>query len=162
MTKPESAIDLIELNRRQRDRDGYTAKPEETTAAGVYAIRVTEHPLDIALSRAVIDQRLWDAGDRLRAAYHGAQTHAVAQYDGVPAPPTMGPKDTTIRQQEAAAEYAMAMRAVGKWQGSILTRFCGLGHAVDEIFGGGTRWHKARAWGKLIASLEGLADHFGY
>ncbi len=151
----DDALALVDMRRAK----GEVVAVEETMQAGQRRARVkSQTMLDRYLLRQQIDQRQFDAGERLHRVWRasGSAQTVVASY-GLR---VRGGGELTQRQAALRADVTSALLAVGNRQASILVHVC----LCDESAGDWGERHRGRAndgIAVLRLALDSLADHWG-
>lgn len=139
-------------------RRGSGAKGKRRTVT----INLAESPLSWLHSRGHLDDRLFDAGERLRADYERAQLSPsiTMRWDPVRAR-TTGEQDLTATERQIAAKdrFDAAMAEAGSGLKDVLWRVVCAGESLPDA-------EKAMAWptrsGKLVLklALDRVADYY--
>lgn len=168
----DGLAEAVEPTPEQRSRNVYAeVDPAEIDSAeqpiGRAWRNLTATPLDRYRRRGLIDDRLWQAGERLRADFHRAQLgpRVTLSY----APPTGGGGDVGwqmpagARQAEARDRWRRALAALGPGLAAlVVAAVCEEATAADLGARLGRSGRNAEVAGMtaLAIGLDLLADHY--
>lgn len=162
MAKAEANRILVEqaLPKDGRDRSGRGPRPVRTVT-----VNLAESPLGWLRARGLVDERQFDAGERLRADWERAQLSPSTTMRWDASPSGRGARgadaalDATQAQIAAKQRFNAAVDAVGAGLTDILWRVVCAGEGMRDA-------ERALGWparaGKLVLSLalDRLADHY--
>lgn len=149
-------IDIIELVRRQSEKDNYEISTVETIKAGQKGYRVAQCTLDRWYSRKIIDQRQHQAGERFRELAYATERTSGSRYDGVGAPDqylSRTPPEALILD---AMEFRLTCKALDPSLAQELVGLCCF-DSVRKM----TRVEKTRYIGVMRDGLDWLAARWG-
>lgn len=141
-------------------------RPQARTPRRSVTVNLMESPLGWLRARGLIDQRQFDAGERLRADWTmaGLGPRVTMRWDAAPA--ARGPRgadaplDPTLAGIAAKRRFEGAIEAAGKGLGDILWRVVCSGdglEAAETALG----WPKRAGKLVLLMALDRVADYYG-
>lgn len=143
------------------DHDAPPGKPRRSAT-----VNLLESPLGWLKARGLIDQRQFDAGERLRADWTmaGLGPRVTMRWDAAPiasgARGADAPLDPTLAGIAAKRRFDGAIEAVGKGLADILWRVVCAGEGL-ELAEGALGWPKRSGKLVLIMALDRVGDYYG-
>ena len=141
-------------------------RPQSRTPRRSVTVNLMESPLGWLRARGLIDQRQFDAGERLRADWTmaGLGPRVTMRWDA--APTARGPRgadaplDPTLAGIAAKRRFEGAIDAAGKGLGDILWRVVCSGDGL-EAAEAALGWPKRAGKLVLLMALDRVADYYG-
>lgn len=151
------------LVERELTSEGPSRKRGTVKGKRSVTVNIAESPLSWLFARGHIDERLYDAGERLRADYERSQLSAgiTMRWDPVRIKGAGNDQGLTATERQIAARtrFSQAIDAAGKGLEDILWRVVCAGETLPDA-------ERAMAWparsGKLVLrlALDRVADYY--